>query len=158
MYELMQQMTDTTHRMVGLTHELQEITQELRDHIADFDDFFRPIRNYFYWEQHCFNIPVCQAIRSIFDALDGVDELNDKMQDLVANLDQLDVLLPQILALLPPMIETMESSRTMMLTMHSTMIRHVRRDGGVEPRTRQPWGRPSTLPRTTTLSICRQTF
>lgn len=121
MYDLMSQMTDTTHRMVGLTHELQDIVSELRDHIADFDDFFRPIRNYFYWEQHCFNIPVCQAIRSIFDTLDGVDELNDKMQELVANLDELDVLLPQILALMPPMIETMESSRTMMLTMVSTM-------------------------------------
>ena len=121
MYELMQQMTDTTHRMVGLTHDLQDITAELRDHIADFDDFFRPIRNYFYWEQHCFNIPVCEAIRSVFDALDGVDEINDKMHDLVKNLDQLDVLLPQILAQFPPMIATMESTRTMMLTMHSTM-------------------------------------
>ena len=90
MYSLMQQMADTTHRMVGQTHELQEITAELRDHIADFDDFFRPIRNYFYWEQHCFNIPVCEAIRSVFDALDGVDEINDRMQDLVKNLDQLD--------------------------------------------------------------------
>ena len=32
-------------------------TEELRDHIADFDDFFRPIRNYLYWEPHCFDIP-----------------------------------------------------------------------------------------------------
>ena len=41
------------------THELQEITNELRDHIADFDDFWRPIRNYFYWEPHCYDIPIC---------------------------------------------------------------------------------------------------
>jgi len=121
LYELMQQVTNTTHRMIGLTHDLQEITAELRDHIADFDDFFRPIRNYFYWEQHCFNIPVCQALRSVFDAVDGVDEINDKMQDLVKNLDQLDVLLPQLLAQFPPMIATMQSTRTMLLTMHSTM-------------------------------------
>ena len=59
----MQQMVDTTHRMVGTTHELQEITNELRDHIADFDDFFRPIRNYFYWEPHCYNIPICWSIQ-----------------------------------------------------------------------------------------------
>ena len=32
---------------------------ELRDHIADFDDFFRPIRNYLYWEPHCYDIPLC---------------------------------------------------------------------------------------------------
>ena len=57
MYGLMQQLADTTHRMVGKTKELEDITNELRDHIADFDDFFRPIRNYFYWEPHCYNIP-----------------------------------------------------------------------------------------------------
>ena len=27
--------------------------------IADFDDQFRPMRNYFYWEPHCFDIPMC---------------------------------------------------------------------------------------------------
>ena len=40
-------------------HEMVLDTNEIRDHIADFDDFFRPIRNYFYWEPHCFDIPVC---------------------------------------------------------------------------------------------------
>ena len=78
MYGLMQQLVDTTHRMVGTTHELQDITNELRDHIADFDDFWRPIRNYFYWEPHCFNIPICWSIRSIFDGLDGVDQITDQ--------------------------------------------------------------------------------
>jgi putative drug exporter of the RND superfamily len=34
----------------GQTHQIQADTSELRDHIADFDDFWRPIRNYFYWE------------------------------------------------------------------------------------------------------------
>ena len=61
-YELTLQMNEVTHRMVGTTHEVQDITTELRDHIADFDDFFRPIRNYFYWEPHCFNIPICWAL------------------------------------------------------------------------------------------------
>ena len=53
---------------------------ELRDHIADFEDFFRPIRNYFYWEQHCYDIPICLSLRSIFDSLDGVDEVTDKLR------------------------------------------------------------------------------
>ena len=48
-------------------------TNELRDQIANFDDFFRPIRNYFYWEPHCYDIPVCWTMRSLFDALDGID-------------------------------------------------------------------------------------
>ena len=55
--------------------------QDLRDKIANFDDFFRPLRNYFYWEPHCFDIPVCAALRSIFDALDGIDALTDQLGD-----------------------------------------------------------------------------
>ena len=121
MYELMQQMVDTTHRMVGKTHELQETTDQLRDHIADFDDFWRPIRNYFYWEPHCFNIPICWSTRAIFDSMDGVDRVSYQMKDLLKDLDQLDALLPQLLIQFPQMIAVMQSTRTMMLTMHSTM-------------------------------------
>lgn len=121
MYALMEQMVNTTHQMVETTHELQDVTNDLRDHIADFDDWFRPIRNYFYWEPHCFNIPICWSLRSIFDALDGVDEVTEKMDYLIANLDELDRLLPQILAQFPQMIAIMENMHTMMLTMHSTM-------------------------------------
>ena len=69
----------TTHRLVGETHDMVAITNELRDHIADFDDFFRPVRNYFYWEPHCYDIPICWALRSIFDAMDGVDQISDKL-------------------------------------------------------------------------------
>jgi RND superfamily putative drug exporter len=121
MYDLMQQLADTTHRMVGETQDIAAITFELRDHIADFDDFWRPIRNYFYWEPHCFDIPICWSLRSVFDGLDGVDEINDKLQDLVKDLDQLDALMPQLIAQFPQMIATMQSMRTMMLIMHSTM-------------------------------------
>jgi putative drug exporter of the RND superfamily len=121
MLGLLTDLTATTHDMVGRTHEIQKVTAELRDHISDFEDFFRPLRGYFYWEKHCYDIPVCYAIRSVFDTLDGVDEVNDKFVELVADLDKLDFLLPQILVQIPQMIETMQSMRTMMLTMHSTM-------------------------------------
>jgi RND superfamily putative drug exporter len=121
MYGLIQQLADTTHHMVGDTRDIQAITNELRDHIADFEDFFRPLRSYFYWEKHCYDIPICWSLRSIFDSIDGVDEINDKLHDLVTDLDQLDVILPQLQAQFPEMIATMQSMRTMMLTMHSTM-------------------------------------
>lgn len=121
MYGLMQQLVATTHRMVASTHELQDATNEVRDHLADFQDFFRPLFNYLYWEPHCYDIPVCWAIRAVADALDSIDQITATMEDLVKNLDQLDVLLPQILLSFPQMIETLESSRSMMLTMHSTM-------------------------------------
>jgi RND superfamily putative drug exporter len=121
MYSLMQQLTGTTHRMVGETRDMVAITDELRDHIADFDDFWRPIRNYFYWEKHCYDIPICQSIRAVFDSIDGVDEISYKLHDLVNDFNQLDALMPQLLNQFPPMIATMQSMRTMMLTMHSTM-------------------------------------
>lgn len=121
MLGLMRELVATTHAMVATTHEMQDITGELRDHISDFEDFFRPIRSYFYWEKHCYDIPICFSLRSIFDAIDGVDEINDKLKELVNNLDSLDALLPQLVMEIPPMIETMGSMRSMMLTMHSTM-------------------------------------
>ena len=121
MYGLIQQLTIATHGMVGETHDVEAITNELRDHIADFEDVWRPIRSYFYWEKHCYDIPICWSLRSVFDSIDGVDEVNDKLHDLVTDLDQVDVLMPQLLAQFPEMIATMQSARTMMLTMHSTM-------------------------------------
>ena len=121
MYDLMTQLVATTHRMVGDTEEMQQITNELRDRIADFDDFWRPIRSYFYWKRHCFDLPICWSIRRIFDALDGVDQITDKLNTLVGDIKDLDRLMPQMVAQFPPMIQTMVNMRTMMLDMHSTM-------------------------------------
>ena len=121
MSDLMQQLVNATHHMVGETHDIAAMTEDVRDHIADFDDFWRPIRNYFYWEPHCFNIPICWSLKSIFETLDGVDEVSDKLQDLTKDLDQLDALMPQLVSQFPAMIATMQSMRTMMLTMSSTM-------------------------------------
>jgi RND superfamily putative drug exporter len=120
-YGLLQQLTNTTHRMIGDTRDLAAITEELRDHIADFEDVWRPIRSYLYWEKHCYDIPICWSLRSIFDSIDGVDEISDKTNDLVKDFAQLDVLMPQMVAQLPPMIATMQRMRTMILTMQSTM-------------------------------------
>lgn len=119
-YELMQEMAGTMHSLVGKTHEIQEIAADLRGSIAIFDDMLRPIRNYFYWEPHCYNIPICYSLRSIFDAMDDVDRLNDDLIELVKNMDHMDALLPQLIAQFPEMIAQMEKMRTSTLTMHST--------------------------------------
>jgi putative drug exporter of the RND superfamily len=121
MYSLMQDLQKTTHHMVGQTHDMAAITYELRDRIADFEDFWRPIRSYFYWDKHCADIPICWSLRSIFDGIDGVDLISDKLTDLVKDLDQIDVIMPQLLSQFPEMIEIMQSMRTMLLTMHSSM-------------------------------------
>jgi RND superfamily putative drug exporter len=121
MYAVLKELTATTHDLVGQTHEIMDTTIELRDHIADFDDFFRPLRAYLYWEPHCFDIPVCWSLRSIFDVLDGVDSLTDKLQGLRVSLDHLDQLMPQMLAMLPKTIESMKTMRDFMVSSHSTM-------------------------------------
>lgn len=120
MIELMEEMSSTTHSMVGKTSDMAVDVAELRDHISDFDDFFRPIRNYLYWEPHCYDIPICWSMRSTFDALDGVDTMTDTFQSLLPDLQRLDSLMPQMIATMPQTIETMKSARTMMLTTYAT--------------------------------------
>jgi RND superfamily putative drug exporter len=121
MISLMGDLSGTVHDMVDRMHGMVADVGEMRDHIADFDDFFRPLRNYFYWEPHCFDIPICWSIRSVFDTLDGIDTMSDDIQNLMPDLDHMDALMPQLLTLLPPMLATMKSMKTTMLTMHSTM-------------------------------------
>jgi RND superfamily putative drug exporter len=121
LYELQARSTALTHESIARSRELTEISNALRDNVANFDDFFRPIRNYFYWEPHCANIPICFSLKSAFDAIDGVDELNLKTAALLPNLDTIDALLPQLTEQLPKVISSMETSRTMLLTMQSTM-------------------------------------
>jgi len=114
------QMADITHTMVAKIKGMTVDVAELRDNIANFDDFLRPLRNYLYWEPHCYDIPVCWSIRSVFDTLDGVDTLTDDIQLLIPDLEELDTLLPELATVLPPQIETMKSMKTMMLTMYAT--------------------------------------
>ncbi len=121
MYSIMQRLAAVTHHMDGLTHEMLDVTAQLRDNIANFDDFFRPLRAYFYFDRHCYDIPSCYAIRSIFDALDGLDQITEKFSYLSNDIAQLDALMQEMLATFPSMIATMTTMKTMMLTMHSSM-------------------------------------
>ena len=47
---LTRQLTDVVHDMDDDAKTMQVNTNELRDHLADFDDTWRPIRSYFYWD------------------------------------------------------------------------------------------------------------
>ena len=81
-------------------HDTVTTINEVRDNLANFDDFFRPLRNYFYWEPHCFDIPSCAALRSVFDSLDGISALSDQFGKITASLDKLNALQPQLVALI----------------------------------------------------------
>ncbi|KLO37884.1 membrane protein [Mycobacterium nebraskense] len=122
LYELQSRMTVITHDTITKTKEMTVVIDEVRQHLSDFEDFYRPLRSYFYWERHCYDIPICWSLRNIFETFDGVDILADKLQqDLIPDLDKMDALLPQLLEQYPTMIAIAEDMRTMLLTMHSTM-------------------------------------
>jgi len=120
MQSLTIQMSEVTHSMVIQMKTMVGDVETMRDNIANFDDFFRPIRNYFYWEPHCFDIPLCQAFRSVFDTLDGIDVMTDDIKTIVPLMERLDSLMPQMNALMPEMIASMKSMQTQMLSMQST--------------------------------------
>ena len=103
-----------------LLNQTVAVTDDLRDKIANFDDFFRPIRSYFYFEPHCYDIPICYTIRSLFDALDGIDELSGLLGQTTASLDKINALQPKLLALLPPQIASQETNRDQILTNYAT--------------------------------------
>ncbi|CAM4454358.1 RND family transporter [Mycobacterium basiliense] len=120
MYAIMVDLDATTTDTARVTAETAGITDELRNHLADFDDFWRPIRSYFYWERHCFDIPICWSFRSLFDSLDGIDKLSEKFQELTQDIQHTAGLTSQMRALIPPMIETMKTTKALTLTMQST--------------------------------------
>ena len=117
---LQQQSSDVTHEQSQAFQQTVATAQELRDKIADFDDFFRPMRNYFYWEPKCFDIPVCNAFRSLFDSLDGINELTDQLANVSQSIAKLDELQPQLLALIPPQIENQQTNRDLTMTNYAT--------------------------------------
>jgi RND superfamily putative drug exporter len=119
-YALQQQSSAATHEQVEAFHKTVEVAQDLRNKIANFDDFFRPLRNYFYWEPHCFDIPACAALRSVFDALDGIDALTDQLANVTASLDKLDALQPKLLALIPQNIDSQQANRDLTMTNYAT--------------------------------------
>jgi RND superfamily putative drug exporter len=114
-YQLSLKQTALTQDSAVKSQDLLATTEQLRDNIANFDDQFRPLRAYFYWEPHCFDIPLCTAARSLFDSLDSIDEVTDKTGAVQGNTDQLAALAPQLTALLPQTIETMKTTQALTL-------------------------------------------
>ena len=119
-YALQQQSIAITDQQTKAFQHTVTTARELRDKVANFDDFLRPIRSYFYWEPHCPNIPACAAFRSIFDALDGLDDLTDELGDVSGSITKLDELQPKLLALIPPQLANQETSRDLTMTNYAT--------------------------------------
>ncbi|MDX1888890.1 MMPL family transporter [Mycolicibacterium sp. 050158] len=119
-YALQRQSGAITDEQAKAFQDTVATAQDLRDKIANFDDFFRPLRSYFYWEPHCFDIPACAALRSIFDALDGIDALTDQLGDVAGSIAKLDALQPKLLALIPPQLANQQTNRDLTMTNYAT--------------------------------------
>ncbi len=117
---LQQASAAATQQQTEAFHDTVATINDLRDQLANFDDWLRPLRSYFYWEPHCFDIPICWALRSVFDALDGIDQLADKFGNITASLDKLNALQPQLVTLLPPQIAIQERNRDLTLSNYAT--------------------------------------
>lgn len=127
-------MVDSAHRSVADMNTMKTTLDQMRDHIADFDDAVHGIRNYFYWDEHCFNIPACWGVRSAFDALDGVNTFSDNMAalqtDMTAMVDgmdkmvngmgDIDALVPRMVEQFPPIIATATAMQNTLQTIHSS--------------------------------------
>jgi transport protein len=94
--DLTQKLADDLHSTVLTLENLQQVTDMINDDIANLDDFIRPLKNYFYWEPHCYDIPVCYAFKSLFDGLDGIDALDAQIHNAVADFQAVDALMPQM--------------------------------------------------------------
>ena len=92
-----QNLSDELHKTVLTVEDLQRVTDEMNQEISNFDDFFRPVKSYFYWERHCFDVPMCWAFRSLFDTLDNIDHLAADIKDTTISLEAIDRIVPQII-------------------------------------------------------------
>ena len=127
-------MVDSAHRSVADMNTMKVTLDQMRDHIADFDDAVHGIRNYFYWDEHCFNIPACWGVRSAFDAMDGVNTFSDNMASLqtdmsamvdgmdkmVSGMGDIDALVPRMVEQFPPIIATATAMQGTLQTIHSS--------------------------------------
>jgi RND superfamily putative drug exporter len=119
-YAVTQKLANAADDSSKTTGETAAITDEIRDHIADFDDFWRPIRSYFYWEKHCYDVPICWSLRSLFDALDGFDQLAEKFHALTSDLTNTAAATRELLAIIPENIAVSKSIRDTTLTIYSS--------------------------------------
>lgn len=112
---LTQKLADEMHSTVLTMEEMQALTEQMDEQIANLDDFMRPLRSYFYWEPHCFDIPICWAFRSLWDMMDSVDKLAENIKNAVGSLEVVDSLLPQLVTQLNIMVEDQITLRSLIV-------------------------------------------
>ncbi|MGX9674161.1 MMPL/RND family transporter [Mycobacterium sp. HM-7] len=118
MMSVQKDLAAVSQRMADKMKTTSNDMADTRDHLSDFDDFFRPMRNYFYWEPHCFDIPVCWSMRSVFESIDGISLMSDDFQDLVPDMQRMADLMPKMVATMPRQIASMKHQKQVLLNQY----------------------------------------
>ena len=119
-YKVTQDLANAADDSSKTTGDTAAITDQIRDRFADFDDFWRPMRSYFYWEKHCFDIPICWSTRALFDSLDGFDQLAEQFHKLTKDLGDTARATHELLAIIPQNIAVSKAIRDTTLTIYSS--------------------------------------
>src|ERR1700761_6280253 len=104
-----QKVSDELHQTSLTIQDLQRVSEDIRDDVSNLDDFFRPIKSYFFWEKHCFDIPICWTFRSVFDTIDQIDHLAEDINFARISIDEIDKTFPQIITQLKLTADDSES-------------------------------------------------
>ncbi|MGV0626400.1 MMPL/RND family transporter [Mycolicibacter minnesotensis] len=118
MMRIQQDLAAVSQRMADKMGKTADDISVMRDHMADFDDFFRVFRNYFYWEPHCFDIPICWSLRSVFDTTDGIDTMSADFDEIVPDMQKMAELMPQMVAVMPAQIQSMKNQKQTLLNQY----------------------------------------
>lgn len=120
MAQLTLEMAGGTHISLQASQDLKAAMDKTRDNLSNFDDFFRPFRNYLYWEPHCFDIPICWALRSLNESIDNIDESTEALNGMVDGLTILDTVTPQMVNQLNDTVRSLTTLQQLTLTLQST--------------------------------------
>jgi RND superfamily putative drug exporter len=106
-----QKVSDEIHNTVLTVEDLQHVADDINEEVSNLDDFFRPLRSYFYWDKHCFDIPICWAFRSVWDTIDQIDHLAEDINKTRISLVEIDKAFPPIIAQLKATADDTEALR-----------------------------------------------
>ena len=121
MADLSRQLSEGTHISLEASRGLKEAMEKTRDNLSNLDDFLRPIRSYMYWEPHCFDIPICWAMRSLNESVDNIDQATAQLAPMVDGLGRIDAATPQMVSQLNATVQNMAVMRQITLSTQSLL-------------------------------------
>ena len=115
-----QKVSDELHKTVLTIEDLEAVSNEINDDVSNLDDFFRPIKSYFFWEKHCFDIPICWTFRSVFATVDQIDHLAEDIKYARISLTEVDKTFPKIIEQLKATADDTEALKAKLINSYGS--------------------------------------